>query len=283
MIHDTHSVGRYEIVAILDADLPDEPWMDAFPDIPADVLRSAQASHPELSTADGRWRLRVRAWVVRHDGGCLLLDTGLGGVSSPSQLWASTTGDLAAALDALEIARVDIDTLVISHVHSDHVGGLLDDDGAPLCPEARHVIQGADLEWQRRSAAENDEDAAIWRLLETIEGGGLMEVVDGDHALGETLSLRHAPGHTPGHQVLVVEDAGDRIMLSADTWNYPLQLANADWPSGSDDDHALAASTRRALLADLEAHPGTVLAPTHFAESFGTVRPDGDGWTWSAV
>jgi glyoxylase-like metal-dependent hydrolase (beta-lactamase superfamily II) len=282
MDHESRHIGRYEIVAVVDADFPDEPWADAFPDAPPDALRAAEDRYPGLATDDGRWRLRVRAWIVRHDGGCLLLDTGLGGAASPSQLWAPTTGGFAAALDALEIPRADVDTLVISHVHTDHVGGLLDDDGDPLCPEARHVIQRADLEWQRRSASESDEDAAIWRLLASIEDGGLMVAVDGDHALGDTLSVRHVPGHTPGHQVLVIEDAGERIVLTADTWNHPIQLANPDWAGSSDDDHALAAASRRTLLADFEAHPGTIMAPAHFAEPFGTVHRDGDHWMWVA-
>ena len=283
MTHESRRVGRFEITAIVDADIPDEPIEDAFPAIPAAELRAAKASFPGLYTDDDRWRLRIRAWVVRHDGGLLLLDTGIGDAASPTQEWASQTGALTDELEQLDIAVDDIATVVISHVHDDHIGGLLTDGRVPLCPNARYVVQRADVEWQRAAATSGPFAASVWRLLGTIEDAGAMEAIDGDHALSPGLSLRHLPGHTPGHQILAVEDAGARMVLSADTWNHPLQLANPDWPSGPDDDHAAAAAARRALLADLEGHPGTIVAPTHFAESFGEVRNVGDSWAWAAA
>ena len=98
-----------------------------------------------------------------------------------------------------------------------------------------------------------------------------MQTLEGDTSLSEHLELRHAPGHTPGHQVLRVASEGSRALLSADAFNHPAQLAHPDWPSGSDDDVDDAIATRRAILAELAAHRETVLAPTHFAESFGRV------------
>lgn len=280
MSHETRRIGRFEITAIVDADMPDVAMTEAFPDIPARELEAAKVAFPDVSTDDDRWRLRVRAWVVRHPGGSLLLDTGLGGPTSPTQSWAQQPGALRSELDGLGIGLSDIDTVAISHVHDDHIGGLLADDGSPLCPNARYVIQRADVEWQRAAAADDDEAAAVWGLLAALEKAGLIDAIDGDHRVGDGADLRHLPGHTPGHQVLLLADGDERMVLSADTWNHPLQLANPDWPSGPDDDHAAAAASRRSLLADLDAHPSTLVAPTHFAESFGEVRPTADAWSW---
>src|SRR6185436_8278251 len=112
MTRESRRVGRFEITAIVDADMPDEPIEDAFPSIPAAELRAAKASFPGLYTDDDRWRLRVRAWVVRHDGGLLLLDTGIGDAASPPQEWASQTGALTDELEQLDIAVDDIATVV---------------------------------------------------------------------------------------------------------------------------------------------------------------------------
>jgi glyoxylase-like metal-dependent hydrolase (beta-lactamase superfamily II) len=280
MAHDVRRIGRFEIVAVIDADFPGRPITEAFPGIPADELLAAKNAFPGVYTDDDRWRLWIRAWVVRYDGGCLLFDTGIGGPASPTRSWVPRPGELVSEIG---VATGDVDTVAISHVHDDHIGGLLTDAGDPLFPEARHVIQRADLEWQRLAAVDDPEEAAIWALLGAVEDAKAIDAIDGDHQLAAGLTLRHVPGHTPGHQILIVEDAGLRMMLSADTWNHPVQLVNPDWPSGADADHAAAAAARRIVLADLDSQPGTIVAPTHLAESFGEVRRSGDGWTWVAV
>jgi glyoxylase-like metal-dependent hydrolase (beta-lactamase superfamily II) len=278
--HETRRVGRFQITAIVDGDFPDEPITEAFPDIPAEALLAAKSAYPGVYTDDNHWRLRIRAWVVRHPHGFVLLDTGIGGAVSPSASWAPEPGKITSVLDELGIALGDIDTVAISHVHDDHIGGLLTDDGSPLCPNARYVVQRADVDWQRRAAVDDTDAAAIWSLLEAIESAGLMDAIDGDHRLLAGAELRHLPGHTPGHQVLVVDDSEQRMVLAADTWNHPMQLGNPDWPSGPDNDHAAAATSRRTLLAGLDAHPGTIVAPTHFAEAFGEAREVNGTWTW---
>ncbi len=144
-------------------------------------------------------------------------------------------------------------------------------------------MQRADVEGRRAAAAADRDAAAVWGLLGAIEDAGVMDAIEGDHELSAGLTLRHLPGHTPGHQVLRVEDADARMVLSADTWNHPLQIANPQWPSGPDDDHAAAATARRTMLADLADHSGTIVAPTHFAEPFGELQRTGGGWAWAAV
>jgi glyoxylase-like metal-dependent hydrolase (beta-lactamase superfamily II) len=283
MRYETRRIGRFEVIAVTDADMPDVAMTEAFPDIPTEELLSAKAAFPGVYTDDDRWRLRIRAWVIRHPDGCALLDTGIGGATSPTRAWAPHPGALSTVLDEISVDLSGIDTVAISHVHDDHIGGLLADDGRPLCPNARHVIQRADVEWQRRNAAADDEAAAVWGLLGAIEDAGLMDAIEGDHHLASGLDLRHLPGHTPGHQVLLVADEDQRMILSADTWNHPVQIGNPDWASATDDDHVAAATSRRTLLAELDAAPGTIVAPTHLAEPFGEVRSTADTWSWIAV
>ena len=275
--HITRRIGSIEVTAVLDGDFASGPIVEAFPDVPAADVLAARVLSPGLYTEDDRWRLRVRAWLVRHAGGLLLFDTGIGGVSSPTQTWAPVTGELTRELDQIGVGRQDIDTVVISHAHDDHLGGALDDEGAPMFPNARHVIQRADRDWLRDLAPEDEEAAACWRLLRPLADAGILEVIDGNHRINTAVELRHMPGHTPGHQILRIEVEDRRLVLCADTWNHPMQFAHPDWPSGLDNDHAQSARARRSLLAELLSHPGTIIAPTHFEEAFGEVRSDGDG------
>ena len=125
-----------------------------------------------------QWRFRVRAWLVRHDAGLLLFDSGLGGATSPTQSWAPTTGALARELDAIGIGRHHIDTVVISHAHDDHIGGVLDDAGAPMFPNARYVIQQADHDWLHDLAPTDEEAAACLALLRPLADAGILELIE---------------------------------------------------------------------------------------------------------
>lgn len=272
----TRTIGSVEVTAIVDADLELDPIAEAFPNVPAEALRSDTDDAASVRTADGNWRLRVRAWLIRHPAALVLVDTGIGGPTSPTAAWVPQPGALIHRLNELGTAPSDIPTVVITHVHDDHIGGLLDDDGAPAFPNARHVLQRADLEWQRSLANDNEEDRAIWELLAPLASASMLDVIEGDHQLVDGIELHHLPGHTPGHQIVRINDGGARLTISADTWNHPLQLEHPEWPSGPDNDHEGAAEARRALQREIADHPGTIVAPTHFADPFVTIG-DRDG------
>lgn len=276
----TRTIGSIEVTAIVDSDLELDPITEAFPDLPPDALLADDDLAASVRTASGNWRLQVRAWLVRHPAALMLVDTGIGGPASPTEAWVPEPGRLIERLDELGAGRHDIATVVITHVHDDHIGGLLDKSGAPVFPNARHVLQGADLEWQRALGRANDEDRAIWELIAPLETLQMLDVIEGDHPLADGIELHHLPGHTPGHQVVRIEAGGARLTISADTWNHPLQLEHPEWPSGPDNDHAGAADARRALRRELAHHPGTVVAPTHFEEPFVTLDEGVDGPAW---
>lgn len=260
-------IGRVEVTALTDAEGDTDPITEAFPGVPAEDLLGMRDRYPGIYGTDDAWRLIVRAWLVRHPDGLSLMDTGIGVAA-----WFPTPGRLQQLLEQMDVRPADIDTVVISHVHDDHVGGTVTPEGPPAFPNARYVIQAADIAAQRTWATEDEWNLDIWdRLLVPIIDAGVVQEVDGDHVLTDLLRLQHAPGHTPGHQVLHVEDAGERLVITADTWNHPGQLAHPEWPSGADADHAGAAAARHALMPALTAEPAAIIAPTHFAEAFGLI------------
>jgi glyoxylase-like metal-dependent hydrolase (beta-lactamase superfamily II) len=270
-------VGHIRVTALLDGVGDIEPITEAFPDAPAEALLAYRERYPGVYGESDAWRLRIRAWLIRSPQALILVDTGIGVEGAPGPKWFGATGRLMEEVRAEGISPADIDLVVITHVHDDHLGGTVTVGGDPAFPAARYVVQTADLAWQRASAAENDEERASWNtLLQPLMDKGIVQEVDGTVALTPGIEVQLFPGHTPGHQVVRVSDEARRLVISGDAFTHPMQLSHPDWANESDDTPAIADTSRRKLIAELGSHPGMVLAPTHFAEPFGrmTFGPD---------
>jgi len=284
-------VGNLELFALLDADADiDEPIAEAFPGWPEGELLAHGDRHPGVYGANGTWHLKVRAWLVSHPGGAILVDTGIGTKGAPGPEWFGSAGLLREALAEAGTSPESIRTVVISHMHDDHIGGTVVFTGTggaptPAFPNARHVVQRADLEWQRAMANDSEDAAAAWdTLLAPLESAGLIDAIEGDTGLVEGIALHHLPGHTPGHQVVRLSSGSDRALICADALMHPAQVVHPEWPTAQDEDGAAAEASRTAMLAELIAHPGTVVAPTHFGEAFGEVLSGADGLpTWAPL
>lgn len=287
-------IGHVRVAALLDgeADLSD-PIVEAFPDMPPEGVFASRSAMPRIYGADDHWHLFIRAWLVVHPEGVALVDTGVGGAGAPAASWFAHPGRLHDALRDANSSPDQIDTVVITHVHDDHLGGAVarDPGRAPAFANARYVIQRADLEWLRRrsgdagGAGEGDtpddeaEEARVITdaLVRPLENAGSIEAIDGHRRLTDAIELRHAPGHTPGHQIVRIVSRNRRLLIAGDTFNHPAQIAHPDWPAGTDDAPPSAARARRSMLADVLSHPGTIVAPSHFDEPFGVIASGAGG------
>lgn len=276
-------VGDVEVLPLLDGVQPlDGQIADSFPAVPADAWPAANASFPELVADDGCWRLHVRCTLLRTTARAILVDTGVGHTLSPA--WFGANGRLVEELAAAGVSASEVDTVVITHVHDDHIGGTVTVSGEPAFPNARYLIQRADLEWQRAWAGKEEEDRVIFEtLLRPLEEALVLRSLDGKETLVEGIRARPAPGHTPGHQIVDVGTRDDRLLITGDAFNHPAQLANPEWHGKSDDDPEVANATRRSLLEEVTDSPA-VLAPSHFARPFGRVVSTGPGpVTWEPI
>lgn len=220
---------------------------------------------------------RLQSWVVEVGGRRLLIDTGAGNdkVRPGIPLFGGLQTPFLARLAAAGFRPEDIDVVVCTHLHVDHVGWntqLKDGNWVPTFPNARYVFPVADAEfWDPRrrhlypektgeAVNEGFFDDSVRPILDL----GLADLVRGPVDLMEGVRLDPAPGHTPGSTAITVESDGERAMFVGDVVHHPLQVWNPGWNSIFCEDAAQARASRRAVLeraADLEA----ILVPAHFA------------------
>jgi glyoxylase-like metal-dependent hydrolase (beta-lactamase superfamily II) len=264
------------VIALLDATGPFTlgPLEATFPEATEDDWRRAAELDPDAAGADGGWHLAFRCFAIRRPAGrFVLVDAGVGHAGSPAADWAPAPGRLPEALTAAGIDVGDVDTVVLTHLHGDHVGWTVGPDGAPMFPNARYVVQDVELHVLETSGIESLLDA----IVRPLRRAGQLDPIEGraelTHAAGQRVTLLPTPGHTPGHQsVLVESDAGD-VLITGDVAVHAVQLVNPEVsyayesypPAARQTRHTLlaAATTRSALLATAHLNQPFVAVPQH--------------------
>jgi glyoxylase-like metal-dependent hydrolase (beta-lactamase superfamily II) len=272
-------VGRYEVMALLDASgpftlaTPDE----TFPDATAEDWRRAEQLDPAAFGADGRWHLDFRCFAVRRPGGrFVLVDAGVGPRQSPAASWAPVPGRLPELLSAVAIDRGAVDTVVLTHLHEDHVGWSVSPDGAPLFPDARYVVQRREVEGleAQNHAAQGDETILDY-VVRPLRRAGQLHQVEGRIGVASTgssrISLLPTPGHTVGHQSVLVEGGRREVVITGDVLVHGVQLVNPDVAYAFERDRSEARRTRTTLLADAGERQA-LLATAHLTRPFVPAR-----------
>ncbi|MFJ4667945.1 MBL fold metallo-hydrolase [Kitasatospora purpeofusca] len=265
--------GRYEVLALLDAHGPFPGTAQAaFPDATAADWERARRLDPAAFGPNDTWRLDFRCYAVRRPGGRVtLVDTGIGPVGSPASGWAPVPGRLPAVLARTGIAPADVETVVLTHLHEDHYGWSVTPEGAPVFPNARYVVQHAEV------AALGPARTARTYVVEPLLRAGQLHEVDGRTVLagrarpgGGAITLLPTPGHTPGHQSVLVDGGGDRLLLTGDVLVHAVQLATPAVRYLFEADPGTARRTREELLAEAR-RTGALLGTAHLNHPF--VRP----------
>lgn len=209
----------------------------------------------------------------------VLIDTGIGSGQPVG-------GNLLPILGQEGVAPTEIDTVIFTHGHPDHIGGGVTESDDIAFPNATYFM--GKEEWRYWTSEETLAQESNWMaafarqklgavtaVLQTVEDG--QEILPG-------IRMISAPGHTVGQTAVHIESAGEHLLFLADAALHPIHVAHPDWISQMDADPAQTVQTRHKLFQWAADHKALVLA-YHFPPfpSLGHIVPHENGWQWQAI
>jgi glyoxylase-like metal-dependent hydrolase (beta-lactamase superfamily II) len=262
-------IGDVEIDRVVEWRGPVGTVGEILPDTPPEVWRRHRSwlSPDFRDPGTDEYPMTVQTWVLRSGGRTILVDTGVGNDRDrPGRPWfAQLDTDYLDRLAAAGVRPEDVDVVVNTHLHYDHVGWNTRLDGTdwvPTFPNATYLLSRADHDYFRAA------DAALLRLVladsvTPVAEAGLLRLWEDGYRIDDALRLEPAPGHTPGSSVLWVESGGETAVLASDTVHSPVQFLHPDHGCCVDIYPRQARVTRQRILHEA-ARTGALVCPAHF-------------------
>jgi glyoxylase-like metal-dependent hydrolase (beta-lactamase superfamily II) len=222
---------------------------------------------------------------------CLLIDTGdhLVLVDTGAKGLDPNTGKLLKNLKALGISPEDIEIIIITHCHPDHISGITLEDGKIAFPNARYVMWKGEWDFWNSGEAEIKLSEHFRDILIGIAHNNLKPIQDRisliEHEIEIVPGIKaiSAPGHTPGHMALSITSQGQQLMNIADVVLHPIHLEHTEWCAATDLDPDQVVNTRRHILNKATVEKSLVLA-FHFPfPGLGHIVEQGKEWEWLPI
>jgi glyoxylase-like metal-dependent hydrolase (beta-lactamase superfamily II) len=270
---------------------------EILPDTPAEVWTANRSwlSPDFWNPGTGAYEVVIQTWVVRAAGRTVVVDTGIGDDRDRPQIprFAQLRTGFLDRLVRAGVRPEDVDVVINTHVHYDHVGWNTRLDAGtwvPTFPNAVYLVPRADYDYfhpanaARMRAPRTDDErrraegmALVFAdSIEPIEAAGQLVLWESGYRVGDALRLEPAPGHTPGSSVAWLETTDARVVFAGDLLHSPVQILRPGDRSSFDLDAGAARASRRRILA-AAARAGAVLCPAHFGGHGAAVIEAGPG------
>lgn len=266
----TMNVNGYTFVPLLDVEGVSFPLHVVFPEVAVDAWQIFRDRYPETFAPADLLYTRVTCYLLRDQERTILIDAGIG--PGPSSLFGNQRGTLLAQLAQHGVSPEMVDTVVLTHLHPDHVGWATREN-QPTFPQARYVVSRIDYETFRSEAVRQAMHAIVPGYLDQLfphEQAGVLEFVEDGAILAPGLRLRLASGHTPGQLTVLIGDPKPTMWILADVFTHPAQITEPTWCSAFDMDREQAINTRHAVISEAATQIITVWA-SHFPPRPGQI------------
>jgi len=266
--------GPFEIHRIVELEGPFIPAATLFPAATPELIDATSAAHdPNLfDRANNLLVMSFHSIVVRTANCTILVDSCVGNDKSRPRNphWHQRQGTYLSDLASAGLKPEDIDIVMCTHLHADHVGWntrLHNGGWVPTFPNARYLFAKTEVDYWRQVLASSTPDQVnhgSWAdSVEPIFQAGQAVLVNADQEVGEGIQLLPAPGHTPGNVIVRLEERGERAYLTGDVIHHPIQVEHPEWSTCFCWDPQLSAETRLKTLTTV-AQQDAWLLPAHF-------------------
>jgi glyoxylase-like metal-dependent hydrolase (beta-lactamase superfamily II) len=238
---------------------------------------------PHFADEEGRLRLSIHSFVVETPDRRIVVDTCLGNDKSGRKIphWNDRDGPYLADMAAAGFPAESIDTVLCTHLHTDHVGWntrKVDGRWVPTFPRAKYLMGRAEYEHWMNVKDRPDTAGLMADSVTPVVEAGLASMVETNERISDEISLVPTLGHTPGHVSVMIESKGEQALITGDFMHHPCQIAHPEWSTLADSDPEQGIETRRRMFQRLAGTPVLILG-THFAgATAGRLVVDGDGY-----
>lgn len=274
-------VGSVRITKIVEHELT--PSFDQFlANVPAQPEVEYPWLRPDFMTEDGQGRTAIQGFLIDTGSLRILVDTCIGNLREMPGVMPAMPSDFLGSLAGCGYDLADIDLVLCTHLHFDHVGWntqFVDGQWRPTFPNARYLFARREWEfWGSNRSAVVDLSETVTPIVDS----GRADLVETDHLISAEVRLEPTPGHSPGHVSVHIDSDDDHAVITGDLAHHPIQFADPQICSTADWDMAGSEATRRSFLAARE-RDGVLVIGTHFAgPTAGHIHPDGSGWRFVA-
>jgi glyoxylase-like metal-dependent hydrolase (beta-lactamase superfamily II) len=230
--------------------------------------------------------IAIQVWLVFAGDRIIVVDTGVGNFKPRPAARMNMLNTLFPAwLNAAGATRETVTDVVMTHLHSDHIGWntvLEDGRWVPTFPNARYHVPQRDFAFFRdlNAAGKAADTSFVDSLLPVLDAGLVDFIAEGQKEVAGILSVAPAYGHTPGQLNYWLRSAGETGVFSADIFHHPVQILSPAWNTAFCILPDEAKRTRAAFLAQA-ADAGALVMPCHFPPPHcGYIRRQGDGYAY---
>jgi len=272
----TIRLGEVSVTSVVEIGRSSFPTASMLPDSTPDAIAAHHAwLKPHFyDEAVGDLGSRIQTFVVRTPRHTVLIDTCVGNDKdrAGNALWHMRAGTYLDDLEAAGVRPADVDYVVCTHLHVDHVGWntrRVEGRWLPTFPRAKYVFAGEEWEYWR-----HEQDLCIADSVVPVVEAGQAMLVDGHHAVDPWLSFEPSPGHTPGHVCVRLSTGAGEAVFTGDLMHRTVQVAEPQWSSRFCYDPKRAAVTRREFV-ERHADSGVLVLAAHFPRPGYIVREGG--------